>query len=75
MAAFLGYWGTEYTAAVLEHEVDVLRRNLLGGHDEIALVLAILVVDNDDELALAEILDGLVDGVEFEVHLCDCLIV
>ena len=30
------------------HEVDGLGRDLLGGHGEVALVLAVLVVDDHD---------------------------
>ena len=38
-------------------------RDLLGGDDEIALVLAILVVHDDDDLAGAQGRQGLLDGV------------
>ena len=68
VAALLGDGGAEHPAAVLEHEVDVLGGDLLRRHDEVALVLAVLVVDDDDEFALAEILDGLFYSVEFEFH-------
>ena len=55
---------TDEPPSVLGHEVDCLRRHLLGGHDEIAFVLPILIVHHDDDLALAKLLDGLVDGVQ-----------
>ncbi len=43
-------------SAVLRHEVDGLRRDLLGGHDEVALVLPILIVHDDEHFALADVL-------------------
>ena len=39
-------------AAVAGHEVDDLGRDLLGGDGEVALVLAVLVVDDHDHAAL-----------------------
>ena len=44
-------------ARVLGHEVDGLGRRPLRGNDEVALVLAILVVDQDEHPALAGFLD------------------
>ena len=38
-------------ARVADHEGDLLGRRLRGGHDEVALVLAVVVVDHHDELA------------------------
>ena len=49
-------------APLAEHEVDLLGGDHLGGGDEVALILAVLVIDDDDELALAEVLDGGRDG-------------
>ena len=54
----------DQSAGVLAHEVDRLGRDHLGRHDEIALVLAVLVVEHDDHLAGANVGDRLVDGVE-----------
>ena len=48
----------------LHHEVDHLGRDALGGADQVALVLAILVVRHDHETALADVLDRLLDGAE-----------
>ena len=39
-------------APVRGHEVDGLGRDLLGGDAEVALVLAVLVVDEDDHLTV-----------------------
>ena len=44
----------EHAAALLEHEVDDLGGDLLGGDDEVALVLAVFVVDDDHHLAVAD---------------------
>ena len=51
-------------AAVAGHEVDDLGRDLLRGDREVALVLAVLVVDDDDHLAGPDVLEGLGDGAE-----------
>src|SRR6185295_1593048 len=49
-------------AAVHGHEVDALGRDRVGGHGEIALVLAILVVDEDHHLAGADLIERAVDA-------------
>ena len=46
------------------HEVDRVRRDELRGDRQVALVLAVLVVDDDDEAAGADLLDRLLDGGE-----------
>jgi hypothetical protein len=46
------------------HEVDRLWRRELGRDREIALVLAVGCVDDDDELALADVLERGLDGGE-----------
>ena len=46
---------------VLQEERDLLRRGELGGHHEIALVLAVLVVDDDHHLAASDRRDGILD--------------
>jgi len=46
------------------HEVDGLGRDELRRHREVALVLAILVVDEDDHLARADVGDGAVHAFE-----------
>ena len=47
-----------------DHEVDGLRRDLRRRHRQIAFVLAILVVDDDDHLAGANRLEGVLDRRE-----------
>ena len=44
-------------APVQGHEIDHLGRRELGRADEVALVLAVLVVGHDDDLAVAQVLD------------------
>src|SRR5678816_2303348 len=55
---------TDEAAAVLGHEVDRLRSGLLGRHQQVALVLAVLVVDHDQQAAGADLLDALLDRDE-----------
>lgn len=52
---------TDEAAAVDGHEVYGVRRNGIGGDGEVAFVLAVFVVDNDDHFAVAKIADGLLD--------------
>ena len=47
--------------AVGGHEVDGLGGHAIGGHAEVALVLAVLVVDEDDHLAGTEVVEDLGD--------------
>ena len=61
VAAVFGQRQTDQAAAVDRHEIDDLRRHLLGRTDEIALILAVFVIDDDDHPAVANILDGLFD--------------
>ena len=51
----------DQAAAVLGHEVDRLGRRHLRRDDEVALVLAVLVVDQDEHAAVARLLDDLLD--------------
>ncbi len=56
-----GHRHADQAAAVRGHEVDDLRRHLLGRDRQVAFVLAILVVDDDDHLAAADGVDGVLD--------------
>ncbi len=44
----------QVAGGVVEEERDALRRGELGRHDQVALVLAVLVVDHDEDLATGE---------------------
>ena len=58
-------------AAVLGHEVDGVRRRHLRGDDEIALVLALLRVDEHDHAPVAHVLEDLGDGGQAAAALRD----
>ena len=53
---------------MLGHEVDRIRRRHLGGNDEIALILAVLVVDEDEHPPIARLVDQLLDGGELRMQ-------
>src|SRR5215217_4341135 len=54
----------DQTTTVGGHEVDVIRGYEFGGHGQVALVLTVLVVTNDDHLALLDVLDDLLYGTK-----------
>ena len=54
----------DHAAGVADHEGDPLGGDLLGGNDEVALVLPVGVVDDDDELPPGDGGDRLVDRRE-----------
>src|SRR5579862_2311755 len=49
-------------APVDGHEVDGLGRDELGGHGKVAFVFAVLVIDDDQHAAGADLFDRLGDG-------------
>ena len=59
-----GDGGAEHAAGVFEHEVHFLGGDLLGGDDEVALVLAVFIVDDDDELPFPEVFHGVFYAVD-----------
>jgi len=61
-AARLGQRQADQAAAVLGHEVDRLGRDVFGGQHEVALVLAVFLVDQDDHAAVADVGDDVLDG-------------
>ena len=58
---------TEYASAVAKHEVDLFGCNHFGSRDEVALVLAVLIVDHNDELPLPEIVECRFDGAQLHI--------
>src|SRR5207249_4240603 len=60
--ALAGEGEADHTAGVLDHEVDHLGRDQLRRADQVALVLTIFVVGDDDQFAGSDIVDGLVYG-------------
>ena len=55
-------------AAVLGHEVDGLLARVFRGHDQIAFVLAVGVVHDDDHPAIPQVLDHCFDGIKGSLH-------
>ncbi len=64
MAALDGQRAAKHATALVEHEVHLLGRNLFGGDDKIALVLAVFVVDHNQELAILKIFYGLFNRIK-----------
>ena len=69
----------DQTARVGGHEVDGLRRDVLRGHDQVALVLAVGRIDHHHHLARADVVDRFLNGrkrrhLEFGVHLLEARI-
>jgi hypothetical protein len=62
VTTFFGKWQADQAARMPGHEVNDFRRHLLGSTHQIAFVLAIFVVNNDDHATVADVGDGLFDG-------------
>ena len=67
-----GHRQADLPAAVLRHEIDDLRGDLLRRDRQVALVLAVLIVDHDDHAAVPDRLDGVLDGGERSGGLARC---
>src|SRR5579863_95059 len=70
VAALRGQRQADQAASLLGHEVDRLGSDELGGHRQIALVLAVLVVADHHHLALADVLDRVLDRRERALDCC-----
>ena len=70
VAALLREAEADQAACMRGHEVDRFRRRELRCDDEVALILAVRVVDDDHEPALANVLDRLVDRREHARSRC-----
>ena len=64
LGALRGQCEANQSAPVLGHEIDGVGRRHLRGNDKVALVLALLRVDQNEHPAVACILDHLLDGGE-----------
>jgi hypothetical protein len=62
--ALLGQRDANQPARLAHHEVDVLGAHLFGGHDQVALVLAVFVVEDHHHAASADIVEDFGNGVE-----------
>ena len=56
--------GTEHSSAVSEHEVDLFRCYHFCSRDEVTLILAVFIVNHDDELPFPEIVESRFDGAQ-----------
>jgi len=76
VAAFSGERRHDHTGRVAHDEGDLLGRGELRRHDEVALVLAILVVDHDHDLAAADGRHDVLDRGEgkFAAHACSLVV-
>ncbi|MNK84608.1 hypothetical protein D3C87_1044600 [compost metagenome] len=63
-AALAAHRHADQATGVLGHEVDVLGLAALGGHDQVAFVLAVFVIHEDDHLALADVFNQFFDAIE-----------
>ena len=52
---------------MLEHEVHFLGRYLLGRDDEVALILAVFVINPNDKLSVLKVADCFFDTAQFEI--------
>ncbi|RNC80459.1 MAG: hypothetical protein ED559_01205 [Phycisphaera sp.] len=64
VAVCFGQRDEQVARRLAHHEVDRLGGDELGGHHDVALVLAVLVVRENDHLALSEIREDLVNRAE-----------
>ena len=70
-AALVGNRGAEHAASVVQHEVHGFGRDQFGSHNQVALVLAVLIVHDNDKLSVFEVLYCLFDrGCLEGFHIC-----
>ena len=65
LAALLGQGQADQAATVACHKVDIIGGDFFRRHQQVALVLAVLVVHNDDHLALTDIFDNFFGSIQF----------
>ena len=64
VAIFGAHGHTEIARTNSHQEVDNLRRHFLGRADEITFIFSVLIVDQDDDLAIAKIFQNVRYGVQ-----------
>ena len=52
---------------MLQHEVHLLGCDQFGSDDQVAFVLTVLIIDDNDEFASLEVFNGLLYGVHFDI--------
>ncbi|MCY1527963.1 hypothetical protein D9M68_630490 [compost metagenome] len=65
-AAVFGQGQAHQAAAVRHHEVDGIGRDEFGGHDEVAFIFAVFLVNQDDDTAGTQLGDDLGDRSDTE---------
>ena len=58
-----GDGGAQHASGMFQHEIHLLGGYLLGCNDQVTLVLAVFVVNHDDEIAGLEFLNGLFNRI------------
>src|SRR5690606_13897270 len=64
LAAFQTHGHADQATAVTGHEVDILGAAGLGGHDQVAFVLPVLVIHQDDYLAGADVFNQFFNSIQ-----------
>jgi hypothetical protein len=68
VAALAGQADADHPGGVPHEEGDRLGRRRVGGHDQVAFVLAVLVVGDDDDLTAGDRGDRVLDRIEHAGH-------
>ena len=63
---FPGHRHADQTSAVPRHEIDGTGSDPFRSHCEVAFVFAILIIDYDDNLPPADLLNGFFDSAEHQ---------
>ena len=58
------YGDTDQATSMRDHEIDQLRRDPGRGTNEVTFILAVFIVGHDDQLAGANVLDGIFYAIE-----------
>ena len=61
-----GNWSTQHATGVLQHEVHHLG-DFLGGTYQVAFVLTVFVVNDNDELTFTEVCQSLLNCIQFQL--------
>jgi hypothetical protein len=63
---------TDQPAGIFGHEINGLGRHVLSGNDEIAFILAVFVIEEDDESPLLNVPNCLFDTMKGRSHCDEC---
>ena len=61
---FRGHGQADQAAPETGHEIDGFRRDVFGGHGQVALVLAVLIVHQNDHFALPDVGNGFFNAAQ-----------